>query len=59
VTMVMRTVPGITLGECSEAERPSDFQIDDQFEFGRLLNRQLIGLGALENAYHVPMRCSK
>src|SRR3954451_3344282 len=33
----------------SEAERLRSFEVDDQLEAGRLLNRKIGGLGALEN----------
>ena len=33
-----------------EAERPGGLEVDDQFELGRLLDRQVGGLRALENA---------
>ncbi len=33
-----------------DAERPSRLQVDDELEFGRLQDRQVCGLGALEDA---------
>src|SRR5262245_23131892 len=37
----------------SEAERLGGFEVDDEFEFGRQLNRQLARLGALEDQIDV------
>ena len=37
----------------AEAERLGGFQIDDQFEFGRLHYRQVGGLGAFQDLVHI------
>src|SRR3972149_10154612 len=36
-----------------EAESSRGLQVDDQFELGRLLHRQIAGLGALEDSVHI------
>jgi hypothetical protein len=42
-----------------EAEVLSDFQVDDQPELCRLLDRQLAGLGTFEDLVDVPRRAAE
>jgi hypothetical protein len=42
-----------------DAQRLRRLQVDDQFEFGRLLNRQISRLGTFENAVDVIRRTAE
>ena len=47
-----------SIGGTVEAERLGGLEVDDQFELGRLLHRQVPRLGALENLVNVASRTS-
>src|SRR5262245_28054399 len=50
---------GEQCGRNGEAERLSGLEIDDKLEFGRLFDRQIAGIGALENSVDVACSAAK